>query len=204
PSVDGEERELLVEAFEIVLDRARLVLLTGTDGEIHDRSRHDDLSHICGLLHARREMYGKASDVVGAPFDLSGVGAGSQFEAEAARVFAHLDRGGNAAARTVEDREDAVTGSLDDGAAVATDDHGSVVLETVETAKPRFIAGFPSCSRRLDDVREENRHQLSLRRRALDAEFFVHEAFDVVECRVLSLAAPRIDLVVRQFDERAV
>ena len=82
------------------------------DHEILDRPRDEHLAGLRGGLHPRGDVDADASDVVAASFDLAGVNARPDLQAQASNAAPEGHRAGDRTRWTVEDREQTVARAL--------------------------------------------------------------------------------------------
>src|SRR5205085_5918149 len=106
-----------------------------------------------------------AADVVAAAFDLARVHAGADADAEIVHRVADRHRALDRARRTVDRRQQAVAGVLDDSTAEARDLVAGEPVVAVEEAPPLAVADRGGLLGRPDDVGEEHGPEEALARR---------------------------------------
>ena len=118
----------------------------------------------CRTVHdSGAQVDGDSRQVVAALLELADVHAGTGGQADPLHEPEDLDRGEDGTHRPVEDREDAITGRLDEAATVAG--HGSAgdVVVRVHRGVPPLISDRLKALGRGDDVGEEHRSQTTVR-----------------------------------------
>ena len=114
-------------------------------------------------------MHRNPADVPASQFDLAGVEAGAQRQANLAGRGLERQRASNGAAGAVERRQNAVAGAFDQIAAMFVDKLLRHLIVALEQSTPLLIAHRGGAARGIDNVREQDRRQnaLKIERRTL-------------------------------------
>jgi hypothetical protein len=109
------------------------------------------------------------ANVPASHFNLAGVEAGAQRQADLFRRGLKCQGASNGAAGAVERGEDAVSGALDQLSAMFLDQLSGHLIVAFEQSTPLLIAHRGGAARGIDDVREQDRrkHALEIERVAL-------------------------------------
>jgi hypothetical protein len=135
----------------------------GSDREILDGCRHEDLAWARRRLNARRDVHGHPGELAALQLALAGVDAGADFDAEPLDVIAHDARALEGTRRRIKAREEAVASRLHLGTLafghLAPDDRAMLIQERA----PARVAELLGVLGGADDGGERQRRQDSSR-----------------------------------------
>jgi hypothetical protein len=180
--LDGEEAPFSGDALER-LEAALVEIEVGTDHEVLDRVRDENLARSGQGDHPGGDVDGQAPDVAGDEFALAGVEPGSDMDTDLAEFIADRTGTVDCPARTREGSEESVPGALDLLAGEAVELSPDQEVVTVEQLQPAAVAQFGSLPCGVDDVGKQHGGQNPIRlSRVADPS---EELFDLFDDRVL-------------------
>src|SRR5688572_15660093 len=158
--------------------------------QVFDRVGHQDLAALRQSGHARANVDGDPTQLGANHFALAGVDTGTNVEAKPSDALGHGARSADRTRRTVEGRQEAVTGGVDLASAIPRELAADDVVVRPEEVGPAAIAELGRPTGRVDDVGEEYRSQHAVGVGRLPHSR--HELLDLVHDRVARVAPRQV------------
>src|SRR6478752_1457356 len=162
--------------------------------------RYQDFVRLRLRHDARGGMDGYAPDVMAPDLDFAGMKARAQRQSDLLRGRPERQGTAYGAARSIESRQNAVAGRLDQSPAMPLKQLNCQLIVTIQQSPPCLIAFRSSAPCRIDDVGEQNRGKNALEAIRRTVAMPGDELFDVAKQRV-GIAAGEDVVAIGVFDE---